>query len=266
MSNLWEQQHHLSASQINAMKNSPAAFVVQRLFKVWDKPSPAMIRGKSAEAAVEWGLLNENKSSQDVADMAASEFDAEAPSRRSSKDADQWEKEKGVAQQCAVNAYEFIKAQNWGPLTETQTKVSYEFPDIEIPIIGYTDFTFGESGLVCDLKATGRAQNKPKADHALQIAGYAKAQSNYQQALLYCFPKPKSSADQFGARFFKLSPETMEAQLRLACHVAHQIKALLSLSDDPNEIARYVSPDLDSFYFSGAVREKAIEIFGRDYQ
>ena len=258
----------LSASSLNTFKNSPARWILSYLAGMKDAPNAAMSRGKAAENAVEWALQNDITSSQEVADYAFEDFAKQGPRRRGSSDAEakKWETEQTTAQKCAVSAFEYIRAQDWGPLTSSQGKTQYHIAGIEVPIIGYTDFEFGEAGIVVDLKCVGKAQSKPKADHALQIAGYSLG-SNYQQALLYAFPRTKTNTDQHSARLFKISPETMDQQLRLAAHTAHAIRRLLETSTDLAEIASLYSVDLESFYFSDAkVREAAQQLFGRDYK
>lgn len=268
MSTLYDKISHHSASQINMAKSCMAAYLVCYGMGIRDGVNPAMVRGRAAEAAVEYGLTEKNKTAQDVADQAAKQFDAETPRRMSidESEVEKWQRERDIAQRCAVSAFEFIQAQDWGPLTDCQVKCSYNIAGIPKPIVGFTDFTFAESGLVVDLKCVGRAQNKPADHHSLQIAGYAVAQSNYQQALLYAFPKAKTSKDEHAARFFKISDETVDEQLRIAAHTCHAIKKLLSLSDSVDEISQYITPNFDSFYLTGKVRDAAIGLFSKNYK
>ena len=271
MSNPFETHgiRHLSASSLNKFKASPASWIVSYLLGVKDQANAAMTRGKAAENAVEHALLNDLTSAAQVAEYAADDFDRQGPRRRGVSDAEakKWDAERTTAQKCAVSAWEFITAQEWGPLTSSQQKTSYNIKDIEVPVIGFTDFSFeSEAGIVVDLKCVGKTQTRPKMDHALQIAGYS-LNSNYQQALLYAYPRTKTNDDQFSAKLFKISPETMDAQLRLAAHTAHAIGNVLAYSDDPHEIASLFSVDLESFYFSDPrVRSAAEEIFSRDYK
>ena len=270
---------HLSASSLNLFKNSPARWLLSYLFRIKDSLSPAMLRGKSAESAIEWALQNDVTDVSAVAEHAAAEFTKNMPPARTMDAMDamdatdaidddarkKWEAEKLVCQKCTTSGFEFIRGQKFGTLISSQDPVKFEIDGIEVPIIGYSDFTF-ENGLTVDLKCVGRAQNRPKMDHALQIAGYGIA-TNYSQALLYAYPRTKSNTDDFSARLFKISAETVEQQLGFAAHTAHAIRNVLAYSDDPYKIASLFAPDLDSFYFSDRqVRAAAETIFSREYK
>ena len=258
---------HLSASSLNLFKNSPARWVLSYLFRIKDGPSPAMLRGKSAESAIEWALQNDITDIDEVAEYAAQDFESHRPSRRSTDEAleSKYAAERAICQKCAVSGYEFIQGQDFGPLISSQDKLEFRIDGIDVPIIGFTDFTF-ENGITVDLKCVGKAQSRPKMDHAVQIAGYGIA-SNYQQALLYAYPRTKSNTDDFSARLFKISAETVEQQLGFAAHTAHAIRNVLAYSDDPYKIASLFAPDLDSFYFSDRqVRAAAETIFSREYK
>ena len=260
---------HLSASHLNLYKNSPARWFMSYRLGIRDPQNAAMTRGKAAETAVERAITDGITSQETVREIAEMEFDRQGPRRRGTSDAEQdrWNKEKIVAGRCAVSAFEFIRDQNWGPVLG-QERVEYYIDGIDVPVIGYTDFTFPEAGITVDLKCVGKSPgSRPKSDHSVQIAGYSFA-SNMQQALLYAYPRTKTNADQHSAKLFKISPETVDDQLKLTAHVAHAIKRILLLTDGDNDcLAGLLAPDLDSFYFADPrVKQAAIEIFGRQYK
>lgn len=244
---------HLSASSLNKFKAAPAAWVTSYLFKKRDATNAAMQRGNAAEGAIEWGLKRELTDLDEVAAKAHQLYDKGTPRLTGATDdvLKKWKDEREKAAGCARSGLAFLNQQNLGPLTASQQKVCYEIAGIEVPIIGYTDYEFGETGHIVDLKSVARAQNTPKRDHSLQIAGYAVAQSNMQTSLLYVWPRGKTmKADEIAARWFKIKPETVEAELCKAAWTAHAIRRVLSISSDPDEIAALFAPDFESFYYS----------------
>lgn len=237
---------HLSPSSLNQYAAAPAAFVLQRILKRPVSVGPAAHRGTSAESGVLMGLLDPLASVSACVERAMEQFrtlTALSTDPRIQKESD------------AIPGFvaEGIKAlRPYGPLRESQTYAEHRVEGLPVPIIGYSDFIF-ESGVLFDLKTTHAVSSKISTTHARQVSLYTTIPGVEKASILYASSK-KSAAYEL---------ENAEQHLKALEKIALTLQRFLSISDDPNELAALVVPDVDSFYFGDDVtRQAAFEVWG----
>jgi hypothetical protein len=136
----------------------------------------------------------------------------------------------------------------YGPLVSYQRELLYQPIGFPMPIKGFLDFEF-ESACV-DLK-TKRAM--PKAidySHRLQGAFYAMA-TGKDQHFLYATDKK--------AQVIPLEDASSSAAELMA--ICRSVEKFLSVSDDPEELATMLFPDMTAFQWGDNSRKAAQEIW-----
>ncbi len=237
---------HLSPSSLNQFAAAPAAFVLQRVLRRPVNVGPAAHRGSAAEAGVLMGLLDPLAPVAACVDRALAQF-ATATALSGDPKAD---KERDALPGFVTEGLKALRP--YGALRESQTYVEHRFEGLPIPIIGYSDFIF-ENGTLFDLKTTHAVASKISTTHARQVALYTRIPNVTKASLLYCSSK-RSAAYEL---------ENADQHLAALERIARTVQRLLSVSDDPMEIAQLVVPDVDSFYFGDdATRQAAFEVWG----
>jgi len=241
---------HLSPSSINQFAGSPAAFLVERLFGVRGRGSCAMYRGTAAEHGIEAGLFDPALPVAECQALAIKEYDRLSalsgdPKRESERDAIPGIVQVGLAE---LRAYGIPDRPEHG----RQHKVSLELPGVPVPVIGFLDFVWSAHGIVVDLKTQLRLSSAISTAHARQGSLYAAA-TNYETRFAYTTPKKVG--------VYRL--EDHQRHLEALRRIALTIDKFLDLSSDPYELAAYVVPDVDQFWFSDpGVRAKALAVWG----
>lgn len=132
-----------------------------------------------------------------------------------------------------------------------QVPVKHFVEGLEVPIVGYLDWSFPDG--ILDLKTTRALPSKPKADHAAQVAFYCKARSVDSGSLLYVTTKK-------GA-LYNLSPEDIETGYRSLIVAARAVQNLLKHSPTKQDAMRTFAPDFESFYWSEQTVKQAIDFW-----
>lgn len=235
---------HLSPSSLNQYAAAPAAFVLQRILKRPVSVGPAAHRGSAVEAGVLAGLTGAPL--RDCVDRAMDQYRLLTALSADPKVDKERDAIPGFVQ-TALDA--LIK---FGPLKESQTLVEHRVEGLPVPLIGYSDFIF-QSGVLFDLKTTHAVSSKISTTHARQVALYTQIPGVTSANILYASSK-KSAA---------YALENADQHLRALENIALTLQRFLSISDDPNEIASLVVPDVDSFYFGDdQTRQAAFEVWG----
>ena len=236
---------HLSASSINLWSNAPDVWVMSYLFAQRTPMGPAAWRGICSEDAVVAALTG-SQSVEEATQSALDKFD-----KRFIIGDEKTTKERDVIAPMVANAVEALK--DYGkpefPEDGSQHKISItaKGDGWEIPVIGYLDLVFPESGMVIDLKTTNRITQVMSAEHQLQRAIYQKAMGNYGVKFLYV-SKAKS---------LMLEDGDVNEILANAKHKIARLEKFLSVCDA--ETARDIVPvNPNTFYWSGseALREQ----------
>ena len=232
---------HLSASSLNLWANAPDIWVAQYLFgertgmgaaawrgiMVEDAVVEVLTKKATVDAAVARAVnkFNDRFAMQAIADeKIAKERDAIDPMVRVA-----------LAEIEPLGAPEF-------PHDGKQEKIvlNCKFDDWSIPIIGFLDLVFPESGLIIDLKTTNRIPSQMSAEHQLQRAIYAKAKGNF--AVKFCYVSAKKSSILEDGDVNEILRKIKVAIRRLEAFLAHCDK----------ETARAIVPLTNNFYSVGA--------------
>lgn len=221
---------HLSASSLRLYRDQPAAWVCRYLMSIKDGAGPGAWRGTAVEAGLDHHLFGQHE-------LAAKAMYLAFEERAAGLADDDVVKERQALPQFLAQARSAIDKRSV-PLTK-QSKISIDIPGIEIPVIGFVDYRWADSGL--DLKTTWRMPSEPQPAHVEQMAIYAKA-TGLPFSLLYVTPKKWSIHEVTAA----MADEAMERVYTGARAIRH----MLSKVDGAADALRLYSPDLDSYHWS----------------
>ena len=238
---------HLSASSINLWTNAPDVWVASYLFGKRTPMGAAAMRGICTEDAVVASLTGQSDCEAALS-AALEKFDKTFPIGD-----EKTTKERAMIEPCMNLALEALADFGKPEFPEEgQEKISItaKTDDYEIPVIGFLDLVFPESGLVIDLKTTGRCPSTMSAEHQLQRAIYQKAKGNQAVKFLYVTPK-KTALLEDG------DPNELLGRAKKQISRLEKFLRAGSLHD----IAEVIPVNPNTFYWSGgeAIRE---ELYG----
>lgn len=233
---------HLSPSACNLFIGSPALFVLQKCMKKNQPVGAAAHRGTAVEKGIALGL-EEDADTASCIKVAVDEFN-----RLTSFIGDQ-RKEKESAAIADFVTTGLKELRPYGKPTSSQGKIHYPVEGLAVPLIGYYDFEWADKGILVDLKTTHALPSKISTHHARQVALYIAARGDNLEARI-SYVTPKKSASYI--------LENGRDHVNALVKISLTIQRFLSLSDDANELAALVAPDVDSFYFSDPLARKAV--------
>ena len=237
---------HLSPSSINTYAASPAAFVIDKLLKRKGEVGPAAHRGTATESGVVLGLTTDATTEECIkhADQEFWRLTAMSSDPRREKE------RAAVGEMVKVGLAEL---KPYGRPTSTQGKIEYRVEGLLVPLIGFYDVEWANHKILIDLKTTHALPSQIKITHARQVALYVAAKGGDVDARL-TYVTPKKCAT------YRL--ENVQEHVRALENIAMTIQRFLSISEDPQELASIVVPDLESFYFNDpAMRQAAYEVW-----
>ena len=239
---------HLSPSTCNLFTSSPATFVMKKCLKKTSAVGPAAYRGTAVEDGISHGLFNLDAPLAECSKVALDKFNTLA-SFISGEKVDK--ERKAIPDMVEMGLREL---RGYGTPSSAQGLISLDYEGLLVPMIGYYDFEWEQHGMLTDLKTTHALPSKISQPHARQVALYRAARGdNLSARVTYVTPKKHATYALENAR------EHVEALGKIGL----TIQRFLSLSDDPAELASFVVPDTDSFYFNDPVsRQQAFEIWG----
>lgn len=229
---------HLSASSLALYRNEPALWCLKYLFGVKDEVGPAAWRGSAVEAGIDWYLYQ----GKGFYEKAEERFELDAQGDLS----EEVEKERAALLDFLTSAVKEMFPH--GRPVARQYKVEYRLEGIEVPIIGYVDYLYDDK--LIDLKTTHRLPSEPRPDHACQVAVYAAA-TGKKPLIVYATPKKSATYE----------VADIEAALWPVIRSAHAVRALLATAKAKEDAARFFCPNLDSFYWSDATKQAALEVW-----
>ena len=237
---------HLSPSSLNVWMAQPALWVMERLLKKRGDVGCAAHRGTASEAGVVKGLLDPKMDIAECQAHALLEYDRLTALSGDTRRAKEREAIPGIV----ATAIEELR--QYGPLTQTQGRVEHCFDGLSVPIMGFFDFMFADCSILVDLKTTLRLPSEPSNQHCRQCALYVH-NTNAAARLAYTTPQ------KIGV-YEVLEPARHLADL---VNIAQRLERFLSISNDPMELAGFLTPDTDSFWFKDpTARAYAREVFG----
>jgi hypothetical protein len=221
---------------------------MNKCLKKTSSVGPAAYRGTAVEDGVAHGLFNLDASLADCTKVALDKFNTLA-SFISGEKVDK--ERKAIPDMVEMGLREL---RGYGVPSSAQGSVSLDIEGLLVPMIGYYDFEWEQHGMLTDLKTTHALPSKISQPHARQVALYRAARGdNLSARVSYITPKKHATYALENAR------EHVEALGKIGL----TIQRFLALSDDPMELASFVVPDTDSFYFNDPVsRQQAFEIWG----
>lgn len=239
---------HLSPSSCNLFVTSPASFVMQKVLKKNSSVGPAAHRGTSVETGIAHGLMDPSASLEECVSIARQQFNslvALSPDSRV-------EKEKDALPDMIKLGLQELRP--YGIPSSTQGHIEHAVEGLHVPLIGYYDFEFEQKGVLIDLKTTHAIPSKISVPHARQVSLYKACRGdNLSARISYVSTKRTATYELENHREHLLSLE----------RVALTIQRFLSITDDPQELASLIVPDVDTYHFSDPVyRQQAFEIFG----
>ena len=231
---------HFSASSINTYIQEPAMWVFRYLYKNKGTGNPAMWRGTTVDE-ITGDALNNTKSIDILIQEGLSRYDGLYNYYLDKIDIDtkKYEKERSLLPlyvETAVNFYREL-----GKPISYQKKVSLQFEELPIPIIGYIDLQY--EGTVRDIKTLQSLPSVIPPSVCRQLSVYAKAEdSNALVDYVYITSKK--------AEVVTMPVDNVDEHIAVVKKVAINIMNLLSYSNDINQIANLFYPNYDHFMWS----------------
>lgn len=238
-------QRH-SPSSLNLWASSPAMFVAERVLGKRFPRGAITYRGSAIEEGVAHGLLNLTCEPDECIGIARDKFaELTRYAQLSPSDA------KKVASIDVMVLRALGELRPYGRPSAVQRNVSWNPEELQLPIVGLLDFEWSQHGLFIDLKTSDKLPSSVSIAHARQLALYCESDNIDART---CYVTPAKSA------VYRV--ENIRRHREALVKIALTVERFLSLSDDPQELASYVTPNLD-FYFwnSEEARQAAFEIW-----
>jgi len=231
--------NNLSASTINSFITDRMGFFNSKVLKNPFKPVLGMIRGTALEHGLNAYIESQGTISVDDAiDAGMEKLEAELKANNFS-DTDKAEEFReclpgGI--RCAVEHFG-----KYSEIPRTQEKIEFNLKGVELPIVGYLDYTF--SNVVRDLKGYAKSPYGLPQGYQIQGSLYRKATGKKVEFVFVVFNKtPKIEV-------IPLSDAEYVVGLKYATLAAQQIEKLMG-EEDPYEVLKLAMefPNLDSIW------------------
>ena len=235
--------NYLSPSSINTYITDTPMWVARYLFGYKSPSGASAVRG----IATEFALANKYEKKAKAFDFNLLDVKFMSLCAESGVDLGdvKTEKEKKLLKGFGTVIDENFDYDN---LEAYQEKVEVQIDDMPIPIMGYIDFRFSDK--IVDLKTTTRMPSKPTEAQKRQMAFYSMAYPKNSVDLFFATPK----------EYKKFTLDNLALHKAQLVKVALGIQKFLSISDDKNELASLVYPNLDSWMWS-SMKDEAREIW-----
>jgi hypothetical protein len=239
---------HLSPSSINTWIRNPAKWILTYLYGYKDGGGPAMWRGTVVDNAIgSYFGLHENQTKRKSLTLVQEEaMDNLLDLKRDCvKKGFEVNEDKLQKEMALVPDFIGTAVQHYSSLGEDlegyQEKIYYEDPRLPVPIIGYVDLRHGST--IRDIKTTG-VKSEGKHAHRLQVSLYARAMGCSEAVLdyIYC-TKTRSEV-------ISIPVEDIDENVEKLIKGAEAIETFLSISDNKNDLAGILIPDLDNWEWS----------------
>jgi hypothetical protein len=235
-----------SPSKLNLFCASPAMFALEYVKGIRQEVGPPAHRGVAVEDGVTHGLTHPEAPIAECVAAALATYDA----RTTLSGDPRRDRYRATIPDMVKTALDELLP--YGRPSGMQGLVEWQPDGLQLPIVGYFDYEFQQHGIIVDLKTSEKMPSSIKTAHARQVAFYA-ASDNIDARLAYVSPKKME--------IFRL--ENVRAHRAALMKIAQTVEKFLSLSDDPDELLRYVAPDVDSYFWTNpSMRQLAFETWG----
>jgi hypothetical protein len=248
---------NLSASQANLFTAQPSGWLLQKLYKRYGEPSPAMLRGNAAEDGIVIGLKDLDLPVEDCIAAAHRVYDEKtALSNHPNID-----KERNAL--AGYVTHGLAELRQYGTPSAFQERIELRLEDVPVPVIGFTDLEWDNHGIIVDIKTSARMPSTISDSHARQGAIYfAARKSNYDMRFAYIKPA-KGRSDNRTVNCFSLTPDEAHQRLEEVRQTFIRMERFLSLSDDRDELAALLVPDFSHWFWnSDAIRAEGRALYG----
>ena len=254
---------HLSPSAVNMFTGSPSAWIAKSLLGYRFSAGPAALRGQAVEAAIESYLLHGSPPDECI-ELACKHYDRQSTMNNFGQSAIV---ERELLANYVVNTIDaFIELETNYPIGKIQAPAMGarqwevhipcrfgDHPNDKVDVMGFLDFMYADEAnknTIIDLKTTARIPSGWQPAHALQAAFYKRAHGGNPD-VYFVYTSPKQTGKPNAFNILKLDDETYNAELTRLKKTITRMAKLLSLSDDPIEIAEAVPHDPTTFYWGG---------------
>tara|TARA_Y100000592_G_scaffold71675_1_gene111581 strand:+ start:2057 stop:2839 length:783 start_codon:yes stop_codon:yes gene_type:complete len=235
---------YLSATQINEFIANPARWILWQTGFRDQFGNPAMWRGIAVDQTITESLENTDLSVEECCDIAQIKFQIEhqmAQDLNIPVDETKLLKEENRLNKFIEAAVPYFR--DIGKPNSSQQRIELRFPELPIPIIGYTDLQY--DGIVRDIKTTDRLPKEIPSGTKRQLAIYAAAE-NAQPIVDYVYVTTKLCE----VKTVTIDEQTVTNSLNEVRRACQNIMNLLSYSSDIHEVASLVFPNFDDWRWS----------------
>tara|TARA_B100000902_G_scaffold59611_1_gene66612 strand:- start:6673 stop:7524 length:852 start_codon:yes stop_codon:yes gene_type:complete len=256
---------HISVSQVNKFRSASDAWFAQYMMNKKFPIGVSAWQGLAVEAGITAGLFNDWEVDQCI-DRAIDTFNKSLISKDIDNFAEVINKHHPIIKRMVETGYEQLRP--FGkptppPKDEHQHK-------IEVPVqledksritnLGYLDFVYQGKHTIVDLKTSSRAPSGWNLSHGIQAAVYKESMraktggENWEVKFLYVLTRQKDP-------FVWLTMDDPHYYMKVFKRTVNTMDRLLRVSEDKNEIKKFIVHDPDTFYWNDALGV-AEEVFG----
>ena len=226
-----------SASSANAFIDSPAYWIITKLYDFEGPVNARMSMGTAAEHAANEAMSNLDMDESQVQKVTEAKFDEET--KNEFKDAPEREWAVDIAMRFAQNLTEF------GDVVSYQKETITKHDSLKYPIKTLTDFEFED--LIVDTKATAYLKRLKKG--TLDPNWYPKA-ADVRQQLLYQLIRNKPTMLLYASRSDHEAIDMVdrdEHMLKELIHAMQTIEHITSIAKTKEDIIRMFPLNMDNF-------------------
>ena len=244
---------HLSASSINEYIANPAKWVLRVSGYKDIFGNPAMWRGSATDNAICKALQNEDFTLQDAIRSSVEDYDTFWSKSVSQTEIDlqKVEAEKSSLAKYVQTAFEYYRDRPYRPI-EIQKKISLNIDPKYPEIIGYIDFLYEE--VVCDMKTVARLPSETPESVNRQLSIYAYAEK--KPAIVDYVHCTKTSSQVVSREI-----NDLDHHFKVVNQAVSSMEKILSFSDDIQEIAFLMVPNLDDWRWSPSEKQAAKKLW-----
>lgn len=225
---------HISPSSLRVFRDNLAVWVGRYMLRVNDEAGPKAWRGQAVEAGLDHVLFSGGTEEEARRSMERA-WDIKAMGLAS----DEVMKEYNQLPDFLTQAVAAFKDKGM-PLTR-QRRVEITLEGIEVPLTGFTDYTYANPAHGYDLKTTHRIPSAATPEHVEQMSAYMMA-TGMPFTLVYVSTKRWIA--------YEVTPQMADEGYERLIEGARAMRAFLGKVDDARDALSMIAPDYNNFYFT----------------